>query len=332
MIQRRDITVDNLLEDTSFTNWAEGKNQNDIDFWNQYIKQHPDQIATIRLAKDCVLGIHFKSKVVPEKQLNNAWEKLNLNLENPSERKPISSKSKWGIITGIAASIALVAVLFFKFQNDIPNEYKTGVGETLKVTLTDGTKVHLNSNSSIQFPKNNPRNITLNGEAYFDVEKKPTTKAKFFVTTNDLTIEVYGTRFNVNTRRNKTDVSLDEGNIHLKLKNGVTKKMIPGDYISYSDTDDQVLKHKRIEEIAKVSAWKSGSLEFNETPLYIVATQIEDIYNITIEFKDGEAPNQLMSGGIPVTNLDICLNAIAKATNTLIHKEENDITIQMKKH
>lgn len=331
MIQRRDITVDNLLEDTSFRNWAEGKNQNDIDFWNHYIKQHPDQIATIRLAKDCVLGIHFKPQKVPEVQLENAWDKLNQHLDKASAQPSKTSFVNWKVLTGIAASIALIAVLFFKFKTNTPNEYKTGIGETLKVTLTDGSKVHLNSNSSIQFPKNEPRNITLKGEAYFDVEKKLSTKAKFFVTTNDLTIEVYGTRFNVNTRRNKTDVSLDEGNIHLKLKNGVTKKMIPGDYISYSNTEDQVLKHKRIEEVAKVSAWKTGSLEFNGTPLYVVAEQIEDIYNIRIEFKDGEAPNQQMTGGIPVTNLDICLNAISKATNTLITKEENHITIQLKK-
>ena len=78
----------------------------------------------------------------------------------------------------------------------------------------------------------------------FKVKSKPSTKAKFWVTTQDLKVEVFGTHFNVNTRNKKTDVLLDEGSISLLLENGNSTKMQPGEIVTYSKESDKIVHNK----------------------------------------------------------------------------------------
>ena len=124
--------------------------------------------------------------------------------------------------------------------------HKTNYGEILNIKLQDGSDVTLNSNSSLSYNKNESRKVWLTGEAFFQVDKKVVTNAKFWVITDDLSVEVYGTSFNVNTKKKKTDVFLEEGSIWLSLKNGENKKMIPGNYISYSSQQNKILENINI--------------------------------------------------------------------------------------
>ena len=79
-------------------------------------------------------------------------------------------------------------------------ELITPRGGEFKITLPDGTFVHLNSNSKLRFPKNfapDKREIFLSGEAYFEVSKN--TNKPFLVIAEDVQVKVYGTTFNINT-------------------------------------------------------------------------------------------------------------------------------------
>ena len=64
------------------------------------------------------------------------------------------------------------------------------------------------------------RQVWLEGEAYFQVQKKPSTVEKFIVHTRQVDVEVLGTRFNVNTRRQRAVVSLEEGKVRLSVHGG----------------------------------------------------------------------------------------------------------------
>ncbi|WP_010517108.1 FecR family protein [Croceivirga radicis] len=331
MANNKELSVSGLIKDTSFVNWAKGLNQNDIEYWNKWIVNNPDKIAIVTEAKDCIVGITFNTQELTASEIDTAWQDLEAKLTQQEQQQDSSSKTiNWYILSGVAASIALLIVLYLNFTSTSITTYSTGIGETLVVNLTDGTRVQLNSNSKINFEKDNPRAIKLTGEAYFEVAKKLKTNAKFAVKTNDLLVEVFGTKFNVNAHRNKTSVTLDEGLVKLKLANGVTKSMLPGEHVSYSHSMDQTVKASSPKNIKEISSWKNGALEFNGVPLHKVAERIEDIYNVSVEFMDGEAPNQLLTGGLPINNLEICLKAISGATNTEIIKNDDTISIKLK--
>lgn len=321
--------INDFLEDTSFKNWVHQKNANDSHFWEGWIYNNPDKKELLEKAKDIVLGIPFKKEFVSKEKIALEWRKL----ESKIKTSKTESKKKVNYFQSlsIAASIAIVIFAGFHFLNSSPKiTYTTNFGEILKLKLQDGSNVTLNSNSILWYYKNENRKVWLKGEAFFQVDKKIATNAKFYVVTKDLSVEVYGTSFNVNTKKKKTDVFLEEGNIWLKLNNGIDKKMIPGNYISYSSEKNEVLENKNIFNPIIKTSWKDGSLLFDNLSLKKAMEKIEETYGYSIVFKDDKSKNTLITGAVPITNIDICIKAIEKSVGVVIVKKENSLIISKK--
>lgn len=325
--------LENLLNDTSFNNWVFKSNRNDIAFWNNWILDNPEYIDTIYNARDIIKGIDFEEKELSSDFINDkfdlVFEKIQSNTLERSKKNKASKSSNKKLI---GFSVLLVASFFILFS--IVNTlnfnteviHKTGFGEIINLKLPDGTTVVLNGNSQLKYEKGNSRDVFLDGEAYFKVKSKPSTKAKFWVTTNDLKVEVFGTHFNVNTRNEKTNVLLDEGSINLLLENGGSKKMNPGEIVSYSKINE-ILLHEKINSDFNYALWRDGTYIFNNISLNKVMKYIEDAYGISSEFIDEETKNIKLTGGIPNENLKICIDAIQKSTGITIIEKENKLLI-----
>ncbi|MEO0525830.1 MAG: FecR domain-containing protein [Bacteroidota bacterium] len=323
--------LDKLLNDSSFRNWAKNSNRNDVAFWDSWIRDNPDHIDMIDTAKSIILGISFEKKFVGEEVVD---EKLTQVLAHIQNNQPASSETPVRALgnritrIGIAAAIGLVFMVV-AFNLAGPSDeiiHKTDFGEVLDLRLPDGTTVVLNGNSEIRYNKENSREITLQGEAYFKVKSMYDTKSKFWVNTDDLRVEVYGTQFHVNTRDKKTDVALDEGSIHLLLKNGSSKKMAPGEFVSYSDENNSIL-HEKVDPSNTYALWREGTYVFSNIKLRAVMKYIEHTYGLPSEFKDVNTEEKTLTGGIPNENLSICLSAIEKSTGTKIIRKNNKLII-----
>ncbi|MEE9406986.1 MAG: FecR family protein [Polaribacter sp.] len=329
MIKKKYKTINDFLEDGSFKNWVLQENGTDISFWDYWIANNPDRKELVNKAKDLVLGISFNKEYVSKEKIVLEWGKLEAKIQT----KKVASKRKIKYLKPLsfAASILLlISVGFYFINSNSKITHKTNYGEILKIKLQDGSNVTINSNSSLSYYKNESRKVWLTGEAFFQVDKKVVTNAKFWVLTDDLSVEVYGTSFNVNSKKKKTDVFLEEGNIWLKLKNGGEKKMIPGNYISYSSKKGKILEDKNIFNPTIKTSWKDGSLLFENLTLESAMEKIEETYGYTILFKDNESKNILITGAVPNTNLDICLKAIEKSVNVKITKEDKALIISKK--
>ncbi|CAZ98255.1 FecR family protein [Zobellia galactanivorans] len=313
-----------LIDDISFVNWAKNHNQNDVAFWNKWIGQHPDKIETVYNAKAIILGIKFNKTQVSETKIDQALSDILALVE--VEEKSIN-KERFSFITvkymAMATTLVLMISLAYIFiPADTTVTHTTLFGEIIDLKLPDGTSVILNGNSQISYDKSSPRNINLSGEAYFKVKAIPSTKAKFWVNTKDLKVEVFGTQFHVSTRNNKTGVLLDEGCIELLLGNGTSQKMKPGELVSYSN-EDKAITHDRVTQELSYSLWREGTYIFNNTSVYEVMKNIEQAYGLKTEFIDEELKHQKLTGGIPNQNLKICLSAIEKSTGTRIVEKDN---------
>lgn len=329
MIKKKYTTINDFLEDTSFKNWALQNNGTDINFWEFWIANNPDKASLVNKAKELVLGISFDKKFVSKEKVDFEWKKL----ETKIQTKKAKTKSKLIYLKplSIAASILLLISVGFYFKNTYTKiTHKTNYGEILNIKLLDGSNVSLNSNSSLSYYKNESRKVWLTGEAFFQVDKKVTTNAKFWVLTNDLSVEVYGTSFNVNTQKKKTSVFLEEGEIWLKLKNGGDKKMIPGNYISYSSTKKEIIEDLNIFNSTLKTSWKDGSLLFENLSLEKAMEKIEESYGYSIVFKDEKTKKTLITGAVPTTNIDICIKAIEKSVDVIIEKKDNNLIISKK--
>jgi hypothetical protein len=155
------------------------------------------------------------------------------------------------------------------------NTMTTPKGGQYQLTLADGTKVWLNAASSITYPtafKDKTREVSITGEAYFEVAKNAT--QPFIVKTREDDIRVLGTQFNVNAYENEnaTKTSLIEGSIKI---NGKTLK--PGQAF----TNGTIVRTNIDQDIA----WKNGSFDFNGLSLEVVMRQLSRWYDVDVSYE-----------------------------------------------
>jgi ferric-dicitrate binding protein FerR (iron transport regulator) len=227
----------------------------------------------------------------PDNTFDNILYRLhyNINSKHKGPSPALSIFVRW--FSRLAAIIVLPLLIFAGFQ-----VYKTMNKATTWVeiqapaytraqfSLPDGTHGWLNSNSSIKYSGDFTRNreVVLNGEAFFDVQKNP--KIPFKVTNDDFYVTVTGTRFNIASYKNENSVEvvLEEGALECYYKRlDQSYALKPNDCISY----DKTLKSCKVEVVQpeKYISWKDGKLVFRNDPLDVVARKLERWYNIEVE-------------------------------------------------
>jgi len=169
-------------------------------------------------------------------------------------------------------------------------EIKSPPGVRSKIILPDGTKAWLNSESTIKYavPFNkNSREVTISGEAFFDVKKNA--RVPFVVKSGNTKVTVLGTRFNYKAYENdgNIEIVLEEGEIKLSAnKNNFQREklMKPGERAIVDKTTGimQVIN----EPVYKYIAWYTEKLVFDETPMPEVATQLGRWYGIEVIIQD----------------------------------------------
>ena len=167
-----------------------------------------------------------------------------------------------------------------------------------KLSLPDGSIVWLNAQSSIQFPSaftTAKREVTITGEAYFEVAKDAV--HPFIVHVNENAIEVLGTHFNVMAYSNEgsLETTLLEGSVKfiagnntVLLKPGEQSQLTPGSTIKVNNKVD----------IEQVVAWKNGVQSFNNADIKAIMRQVERWYDVDVEYR-GTISTRQFSGEIP---------------------------------
>jgi ferric-dicitrate binding protein FerR (iron transport regulator) len=187
----------------------------------------------------------------------------------------------------------------------------------VNISLSDGTKISLNSESSLRYPvvfNGNERHVELSGEAYFEVATsfiKSGKKRPFLVTANDVTVEVLGTHFNVNNYTDETaiKVTLLEGSVKVGVK-GKEQSVIlkPGEQASVSHTSQ--LSQPFPVQTEEVMAWKNNTFYFDGENLQAIMKQLARYYNIDVEY-EGSVSDKKFGGMISRNkNLGEVLNVL----------------------
>lgn len=172
-----------------------------------------------------------------------------------------------------------------------------------ELVLPDGSKVWINSSSSIRFPSRfigNERRVTVTGETYFEVAKDAA--HPFIVTANGIDIKAVGTAFNINAYPNEAGlkITLTEGSINVSQlpKNEL---LVPGQQVLI--TGDQWVTS--LVEISPVIAWTKNQFKLKSTTIDEVMRMMERWYDAKIIYKDNITDHftGTISRNVPVSHV-----------------------------
>lgn len=204
--------------------------------------------------------------------------------------------------------IPLLTVVLVKYLSveEVPLaqmiEMKTNPGMTTSFMLPDSTLVYLNSESSLKYPSTfdgTTRTVVLNGEAFFDVTHDA--KKKFIVQTlHQTSIEVHGTRFNIEAYNSEEDVvaTLIRGKISFRYPapgEGVKSvAMSPGQRIVFDSSSKRV--HLYNTSCLSEISWVDGKIVFDNTTLEDALRILEKRYNVEFVIRSLKTKDYAFTG------------------------------------
>jgi ferric-dicitrate binding protein FerR (iron transport regulator) len=219
--------------------------------------------------------------------------------------KPIVKRMKNWYWQSVAAVIIVFGLLWqfnnlksiFAKDNMLAHVIECSKGDMVKVSLSDGTLVWLNSDSKFELKENfspTNRQVSLVGEAFFDV--KSDSLNPFTIDVANHKVSVKGTSFNLRhyPDENLFQTSLEEGIVEVNSGSKVLK-LSPGEQLNVNTLtgENKLLKKQNLQQY---SAWRTGRLEFENLPLDQLAKHIERWYNHSIVISDEELLKLKFSG------------------------------------
>lgn len=222
-------------------------------------------------------------------------------------------------------------------QNKTKTLYNTVViprGGEYQLQLADGTKVYLNSVSSLKFPvqfNGKTREVELEGEAYFEVTKDA--KHPFVVNISGTRIEVLGTSFNVKAYNEEDEVvtTLVEGSVKVKSKgvSGGSMLLKPGQQ-AIVEQSSGVMDMREV-DVGLFTSWKEGVFLFKNQPLEDVMSALARWYDVEV-FYPNEKVKSLRFGGHfdRAGDLDMVLNMFNMTRKVNIQRKGKGVVVNAK--
>lgn len=341
--------VEDFILDPYFQKWVKNPDSQTEDFWNSWIKQHPEKYAILEKAKNFLSSLHFETSFRDEQTLQKIKQRIEDHIDHLSVQETVNENDKtitpwWGqpVWHKVAAVfvIGILLSLLYLLQYDQWNrvQYVTQYGEIKEVMLPDSSIVNLNGNSSLTYQndweKSSFREVWLEGEAFFEVQKaKPPAEvnhldssghhtfaaqlahhpAKFIVHTAHLDIEVLGTAFNVNHRHDQTKVFLESGKVKVRTSKSQEVEevfMEPGEVVEYARAEASLVK--KATDAGKYASWRNHQLIFDKVPLKEIAQMLKDTYGLEVIFENKELMKRRYKGALPSDNVDMLITALSR--------------------
>lgn len=312
---------EDFLIDNTFQSYCAGTNELCISYWEKFVLQNPQHTAAFEEARRIYYILNGNKKPLNQ-QVQAAKHRLSAN----TFHKPIRIfRNSWVRIAAALVLLAGLAIGWYMLTQSNPAEpapvvattHKTIAGERKKLVLPDGSVVILNTKSQIKVHNNfnkNARDITLEGEAYFEVAHNA--EKPFRVFTRDFKINVLGTTFDVKAYPdeatseatlikgliNMEDVSGTKGAITLKPSQKVIFNHAPVVSDSVHTPTREVLQKKAPqiimntytlinENVIMETAWTQNRMEIREQRFGEIKNLFEKWYDVKITFLQSDIEN-----------------------------------------
>ena len=272
----------------------------------------------------------FNNEPLPKGNVDHILRKIHHQIQ--LEDNQVKSNRFITAFQRIAAILIIPLILtflaVFYFQTKSPTvevafaEIQCPMGVRTKFVLPDGTTGFLNSGSTLEYPVifTNGRNVTLKGEAYFDV--KHNEDHPFTVNTQNLTTRVLGTQFNVIAYENENseEIILKEGKVEVYSNRGEKLEILQPNQNLVLNTQTSQYNKNEVEAYQYVS-WTEGKLVFRNESMQQVANRLGRWYNAEIEIRNPELLKYAFRATFIDEPIEEVLKLLAK-TAPLNYKEQ----------
>lgn len=249
----------------------------------------------------------------------NVSEELDTLLKTIETRK--KAKKNWLPIMLRVAAVVVVCLGIFYYTTTLDTQISTVIAEKQTIELPDASTVAINAKSTITYNKHNwddSRNVTLDGEAYFEVAKG----SKFDVITPNGVVSVLGTKFNVKQRKNTFEVVCYEGLVQV-VYGSYNEKLPAGNRLLI--LDGKLVANEN--DIISEPSWINKQSTFKSLPYKEVIAEFERQYDITIDTQNVN-DTQLFTGSFTHNNLDVALKSITLPLQLTYTKTGKTILLQ----
>ncbi|MEM7103264.1 MAG: FecR domain-containing protein [Bacteroidota bacterium] len=292
-------------DETFLARWLEGK-------------LTPEELAEFEAHEDFELYKKIAESSgemsLPAYDKSKAWDTLDVQMSKAESKQEVKIRRIPAVWTYIAAASLIFAIAYFGFfrQGNIQT-YQTAAAEQLVVPLPDGSEVKLNAGSSLSFNKKRfleDRKLDLQGEAFFEVTKGES----FLVSTQNGTISVLGTSFNVYSRNDKINLTCFTGSVGLDFGNPDQMEVLqPGDKIAA--VGENVISRTKTAGNPATPSWINGQSLFEQADIIEVVEELERQFNVKIKYPSELLDTPKYTGGFPHNELETALNVIFSSIN-----------------
>jgi transmembrane sensor len=223
----------------------------------------------------------------------------------------------WSLrIAAIFVLLAIPAFFLYSYLSHPAEKQLSAATGMIEHTLPDGTIVTLNTGATLSYPsrfEGSSRNVTLQGEAWFEVAHDKT--KPFIVAAGNVRIRVVGTSFFVNTKtwKDTKEIILSSGivRVYYDDKPIKTALLFPGDKAELASDGYEVVKSAN--EDLNFLAWKTKHMDFNNTRLNEVVALLTKVYHKNIRLADDRLSDCRITATFDRQSLESVLNVL-KAT------------------
>jgi transmembrane sensor len=304
-----------LLRRRDFDVWTEAEQQA-LDAWLNISLAH--RIAYLRLEavwqdadRLTILRPRFEGRV--GKTLRNIGPKL-------------------GRLTALfAVSLIIGGGAYFFISPTVERTYSTTIGERKVVTLTDGSRIELNTDTSLRISTDSRgRHVSLvKGEAFFKIAHN--TAIPFVVDAGNYRVVDLGTQFAVRRDGAKLNVDLVEGSARFESSEGSEAKarsivLVPGDTI-VATADSLSVKRKSADSLADLLGWRRGMLVFHHAPLAEVVTEYNRYNTQKMTISDPSIAQRTITATLPTNNIEAFARIATNFFGLHVTQRGNEVTI-----
>lgn len=216
-----------------------------------------------------------------------------------------------------------------KMEKTVWHTVKVPASGEYHFTLSDGTRVWLNSESKIIYPVafiGSTREVEVIGEAYFEV--KSDNEHPFIVHAKEVDVKVLGTKFNIAAYEDshKVMTTLAEGSVNVDM-NGQSLELLPDEQVSVDLKIGEMIKRKVVAQ--DYISWVSGIFEYENMTLKDIVAQLSRWYGVSFLFSESKFENRRFTGVIKkYDELNEALKIIEKTTNVSFVIDGGEIVIK----
>lgn len=235
------------------------------------------------------------------------WRRLKQRL--PLQKTILFRPALFRMAAAILLIVTITSVLYLTLRNDVEVMTISNTGETVRqVHLPDSSAIYLNKGAQLSYRSDflQARSVSMKGEVFYEVKRDPS--HPFVIKAGLCTVAVLGTTFNVLGDSGTVEVTVATGKVSLQSNENEKIYLEKGDYGRY-EAGNHTLS-KAIQTDRNYLSWKTGVLEFRDSPLDEVAVDLEKYFGVDITLAGTKGKLPLYTSRFDHPNLSEVLEEI----------------------